>query len=61
MGISNYLELVRCLGWLFLIMFLMGIPSLVITFIANPDAASEAEAAAGPLGALRCGASECCI
>ena len=55
MGISNYLELVRCLGWLFLIMFILGTPSLAITFLSNPFAASEAEAAAGPLGALRCG------
>jgi hypothetical protein len=53
-GISNNLELVWCLGWLFLIMFLMGIPSIVITFIADPDAATEAEAAAGQLVSLLC-------
>ena len=52
-GISHYFELLRTLAWIFVAMFLFGIPSLIITFVANPDAASDAIKAGGPLGVLR--------
>jgi hypothetical protein len=52
-GISHYFELLRTMAGLFVIMFLFGIPSLIITFTANPDAVSDAIKAGGPLGVLR--------
>jgi hypothetical protein len=45
-GISHYFELLRTMAGLFVIMFLFGIPSLIITFTANPDAVSDAIKAA---------------
>ena len=52
-GVSHYFELLRTLALLMLGLFVLGLPSLVITFVANPDAASDAVAAAGPLGVLK--------
>ncbi len=53
MGIALYFELLRTLAWAMVAMFLFGLPSLIITFAANPDAAADAVKAGGPLGVLR--------
>ena len=42
-GISLYIETLRVFSLVFFAMFLLGIPSLVLTFAANPDAVSSRE------------------
>ena len=60
MGLSHYFELLRRLRWLFLAMFVLGLPSVIITFAAAPAAAAaQAGGTAGYLAVLRsCPVSE---
>lgn len=52
-GISLYFDTVKLMGWAFLAMFVFGLPSIIVTFIANPDAPAQAVEDGGPLAALK--------
>jgi hypothetical protein len=52
-GISLYFDTVKILGWMFLLMFICGVPSIIVTFVANPEAVAQAVEGGGPLAALK--------
>jgi hypothetical protein len=60
-GISLYFEMLKTLGWSLLAMFIFGLPSLIITFLSDPNIFSEASRGSDPLGVLRYRAFSLCV
>lgn len=52
-GLSLYFDTVKLIGYSFFAMFIFGLPSLIITFLANPEAAEKARQEGGEMAVLK--------